>query len=109
MSPTNILDSIRSFKLRERIVCNDGATVSVQAGQWHYSIPRSTSDFFTHVEAGFPTGYVPVSWRRYAENKNNLNETIYPYLPIYLLDHFIMLHDGLASGELPLRHPDETE
>ena len=88
-----------------RVVCADGSTVSVQADVYCYCTPRNNEGPYTHVEAGFPTGKIPVAWKRYAEDKEDLYGTVYPYLPVYLVDKFINMHGGLVSGELPARHP----
>jgi hypothetical protein len=93
------------FTTRNRLVCKDGATVSVQAGRWLYSFPKADGELYTHVEAGFPEGSVPTSWILYAESPDDLNNTVYPYLPYHLLFEFIDLHGGTESEDLPPWHP----
>lgn len=88
-----------------RIICSDGSAVSVQASEYHYCTPRNNEGPYTHVEAGYPQGKVPVSWKKYAEDKEDLNATVYPYMPIYLVEKYINLHGGLVQGALPARHP----
>ncbi len=127
------------------LVCKDGATVSVQASQYHYSTPRNDRGPYSHVEAGFPSVIPPDSWSEYAENWHSLTtrqlakdilgdinmawysfkyrkfkwnfstkhwlrsallrlrglkptDTIYPWLPIELVDEFIEVHGGKKSS-----------
>lgn len=87
--------------IRKKLVCKDGATVSVQAGRWHYCTPRLDNSLYTHVEAGFPEGDVPKSWKHYAEDKDNLSGTVYPYIPYSLIYEFIKMHGGIESQDLP--------
>lgn len=98
-------DDFESFRPLPRIVCADGATVSVQANSYSYCTPRDNTGPYTHVEAGFPTGKIPVSWKKYAEDKSDFNGTVYPYMPIYLVEKYINMHGGMTSGSLPARHP----
>ena len=90
----------------ERVVCADGASVSIQAGSGIYSTPRDNEGPYTHVEAGFPSVEPPASWREYAENPNDLCDTVYGYMPYDCVDEFINVHGGLVEGfefELPVR------
>jgi hypothetical protein len=95
---------LQEFKRYERVVCKNGATVSVQAGLWLYSTPRASNVAYTHVEAGFPDGKIPMSWIPYAENlSEGFHGTVYPYIPFELIDEYILLNGGMVSGELPSR------
>lgn len=86
------------------LVCKDGCKLSVQASDTHYSTPREDRPDvpYTHIEIGFPQGAIPESWREYAEShysdNPDPNDTVYPYLPIELLDEYITLHGGLDYG-----------
>lgn len=66
----------RMKPLEKAIKCKDGATVSIQGSESHYSTPRSNSGIYTHVEAGFPSVNPPESWLEYAEGDidNSLSE-----------------------------------
>ena len=93
-------------KHSERVVCADGASVSIQAGVGVYSTPRDNEGPYTHVEAGFPSVEPPPSWREYAEDPNDLCGTVYGYMPYDCVDEFINIHGGLKLFvwfELPPR------
>jgi hypothetical protein len=87
----------------EHIVCADGAAVSIQAGLHVRSTPRNNRGPYTHIEAGFPSVEPPASWREYAEDGDNLLDTVYGYMPYDCVDEFIDIHGGMVSGELPPR------
>ena len=66
--------------------------MSVQAGEYLYSTPRTDFAKFTHVEIGFPTFDPPETWMEYAEDQDEPQETIYAYIPIGLvLDYINMI------------------
>lgn len=93
-------------KVYPRIVCADGASVSIQAGGYIYSTPRDNYGSYTHIEAGFPSVEPPASWREYAEDPDALTETVYAYMPWVCVDEFINVHGGLVEGievDLPPR------
>jgi hypothetical protein len=97
------LQDLINRKMYQHIVCADGATVSIQAGAGIYSTPRDNRGPYTHIEAGFPSVEPPASWREYAEDFDNLIDSVYCYMPWDCVDEFINLHGGMVSGELPPR------
>lgn len=84
---------------RERIMCADGFTMSVQAGPGLYSCPRAVADSYTEVEVGFPSGEEPLLLR-FMEGTNP-TETVYPYVPAEIILAVINKHGGMIRGELP--------
>ena len=101
-------------KRYERVVCADGASVSIQAGAGIYSTPRDNVGPYTHVEAGFPSVDPPPSWREYAEADGWMTprDTVFAYMPYDCVDEFINVHGGLMEGfefELPPRSVTENE
>lgn len=58
-------------------------TVSVQAGNGIYSIPRKEDVDHTHVEIGFPNFLFSQSFiKEYAQDPDDPMETVYMYVPI---------------------------
>lgn len=82
---------------RRRLVCNDGYSVSVQASRHHYCIPRiNGADKYESVELGFPNvGDILIS--EYAEDPNDLTETVYGYVPVEVVNKLIEKHGGLID------------
>ena len=89
------------FKMNKKVVCKDGFTMSVQAGETQYCHPRETgADKYTEVEIGFPNRPEDLLLE-YAENGNRPTETVYAYVPASLVTLVIAKHGGMVSGELP--------
>jgi hypothetical protein len=87
------------FIVRSSIICRDGFKVSIQASSSTYCSPRTKADAYTHVELGFPSEaddlIIP-----FAEDKEYTN-TVYPYVPSFIVLALLHKHGGIASGQLP--------
>lgn len=82
-------------QFRPRIICNDGFSMSVQASQYAYCMPRKTNnDSYTEMEIGFPDKIDELIWE-YAEDKSNPTETVYGYVPIEVINAVIEKHKGI--------------
>ncbi len=96
------IESINNVIFRNRIVCPDGFTLSVQASAYHYSIPRSNEGPYTHAEVGFPSERpepwfaYPDGWMQYAEDPEYPTETVYSFVPVDLIWDLIQSHGGLV-------------
>ena len=90
-----------NMKMNKNVVCKDGFTMSVQAGETQYCHPRETgADKYTEVEIGFPNRPEDLLLE-YAENGDRPTETVYAYVPASLVTLVIAKHGGMVSGELP--------
>lgn len=74
---------------RPRINCKDGFSMSVQAGQFSYSIPRKDlrDGNYTHVEVGFPS--------KEEELLKPYSDAVYGYVPVEVVDEIIGKHGGI--------------
>jgi hypothetical protein len=93
----------RSWKV-PHIVCKDGTTLSVQAGENAYCEPEDNRGPWTKVEVGrittgrlTPAGFweqpkMPRSWAKYE------NGGVYAFVPVELVRDFIKAHGGEARG-----------
>ena len=89
------------LKMNKKVVCKDGFTMSVQAGETQYCYPReSGADRYTEVEIGFPNRSEELLLE-FAEDGDRPTETVYPYVPASLVTLVIAKHGGMVSGELP--------
>ena len=88
---------------RERIVCWDGFSMSVQANIFAYCSPRENDcRYYTSVEVGFPSEEeeLLMPWiEGYADQ--DPTTTVYPYAPARVVLDVISKHGGMVSGELP--------
>ena len=76
------------------VVCNDGFTMSVQAGQSLYSEPKDDAEHYEEAEVGYPSKEEHLL-ARYAEDDENLCDTVYGYVPCSIIDRVIEKHGGI--------------
>ena len=90
-------------KMYKRVVCEDGFSVSIQAGPHKYCEPRTdyTSMFgYKSVELGYPNR--PCAFIvDYAEDPGDLTGTVYGYVPADVVRKMILAHGGMVEGECP--------
>lgn len=77
------------------ITCKDGFTISVQASKNHYCSPRTDGGPYTQVECGYPSGPVSEALKEYADDPDD-HSTIYPFVPIHIVEDELNLHGGIA-------------
>lgn len=85
---------------RPRIVCNDGFSMSVQAGYGLYCTPRCNlaNGDYSHVEIGFPSEAEELI-QEYAEGSGDYTSTVYPYVPVELVEKVIEKHGGIKERD----------
>lgn len=79
---------------RPYITLDDGHTISVQANTFTYCKPQGPQGPWTHVECGYPSFHPSLKFRKYAEDPDGLTRTVYPYVPVEVLEREIALHGG---------------
>jgi hypothetical protein len=53
------------------------------------------------MEGGFPSYEPSQQLAVYAENRDDLCETVYPYVPRKVFEREFELHGGIVEGKLP--------
>ena len=81
------------------VICNDGFEMSVQAGQSLYSEPRDVADSYEEAEIGYPSTEEPLI-ASYAEDEENLCDTVYGYVPCSIIDEVIEKHGGIDESKI---------
>jgi len=76
------------------VVCKDGFKMSVQAGQSLYSDPKDVANSYKEAEVGYPSTEESLL-TTYAEDNNNLCDTVYGYVPCSIIDEVIEKHGGI--------------
>jgi len=89
--------SIYKVRVKPKIVCADGFTISVQASSFHYCSPRTDSGPWGMVECGYPSAHPGEDFVEYAEDMDNPLETVYGYVPIDVVQDLIDKHGGIAK------------
>ena len=93
------------LKLNKKVICKDGFTMSVQAGETQYCQPRTSgADRYTEVEIGFPSASEDLLLE-FADDSRRPTETVYAYVPASLVSLVIAKHGGMVEGELPAGIP----
>ena len=93
-----------------QIVCVDGFEMSVQVGFSLYSTPKKVAKRYSAVEIGFPSEDEPLI-EKYAESYYDpdvdfkYTETVYPYVPVRVVDKVLKKHGGIDLAET-LRRSD---
>jgi hypothetical protein len=89
-------------KLYKAVVCEDGFSVSIQAGRYNYCEPKLDScvEGYTSVELGFPSRPCPFIMD-YAETPENLTGSVYGYVPAHIVRRMLLAHGGIVEGECP--------
>ena len=93
-----------------KIICVDGFSMSVQVGFSLYSTPKKVAKRYSAVEIGFPSEDEPLI-EKYAESYYDpdvdfkYTETVYPYVPVRVVDKVLKKHGGIDLTET-LRRSD---
>ena len=93
------------------IVCTDGFTMSVQVGYSLYSTPKKIAKRYSAVEIGYPSEHEPLI-EEYAECYTfeeldiDFTDTIYPYVPVKIVDKVLKKHGGIDMTETLRRSHD---
>ncbi len=84
---------------RPRVVCKDGFTISIQTSYSAYCEPRRTQgQDYISVELGYPSEAEPLI-ADYAEEDDDLTETVYGYVPVELVDKVLEKHGGIVDDQ----------
>ena len=84
--------------IRPRVYCNDGVSLSIQAGKSKYCTPRDDDGPYWTMEVGFirdANGVLmapPESWAAHSDGP--FPSSIYGYVPVEMIDAFIAEHGG---------------
>ena len=85
----------------KRIQCNDGFAMSVNANRTAYCEPRVDDAIsYTSVEVGYPTQMedLLMPW---CDDKTRPCDTVYGYVPVYVVTLVITKHGGMEDGTVP--------
>lgn len=84
--------------VRPRIVCEDGFSISIQAGDGLYCEPRVNLEDGTYksVELGYPSEEEPLI-AEFAEDPEELCDTVYACVPVEIVDEMIKKHGGVVN------------
>lgn len=90
------------WQTKNRVVCNDGFSISVQCGYHAYSTPRKNfadPKHYTAFELGFPNQADDLI-TEYAEEPDKPTKTVYPYVSRKIVEKLISKHGGIACLDI---------
>ena len=98
-----------------KIICSDGFEMSVQVGSSLYSTPKKVAKRYSAVEIGFPSEHEPLieefaetSYKDDGEDVTDYTDTVYPYVPVRIVDKVLKKHGGIdiieTLNEVCLEH-----
>lgn len=94
---TKNINALGMNERRPRFEFADGTTISIQADQFLYCSPRSsTAEHYDSVECGFPSKKIR-RLKEYAEDPRDLKNTVYPYTPVSVLNE-IAQEKGISEN-----------
>lgn len=82
-----------------KLTLKDGTVLSVQASKFNYCCPRESvldNTLYTEWEIGFPSVEIP-EINSYAEDEDDLTNTIYAYVPAKLIQEVIDARGGIVT------------
>ena len=89
-----------------KIVCSDGFEMSVQVGFSLYSTPKKVAKRYSAVEIGFPSEHEPLIeeyaetfYKEDGEDVTDYTDTVYPYVPVRIVDKVLKKHGGIDMTE----------
>lgn len=88
-TPIKLLSGFEYKEVAPAVICKDGTSLSVQANEYSYCIPRNNYGPWTHVEVWCVTA--PVSEFEYDEEEPSA------YVPIEQVVEFIDNHGGFGE------------
>ena len=83
------------YNIRNRIVCKDGFSISVQGGtSFHYCNPRELCNFYEELECGFPSSEEKLL-TPYQDGNDSQLDDVFAYVPIEIVEEIIKKHGGI--------------
>ena len=96
-----------------KIVCSDGFEMSVQVGFSLYSTPKKVAKRYSAVEIGFPSEHEPLIeeyaetfYQEDGEDVTDYTDTVYPYVPVRIVDKVLKKHGGIDVTETLRRYKE---
>jgi len=93
----------------KHINLENGGSLSVQASEPLYCIPRDNKGPYTHVEVGFPRGVrIPDTWKEYADYWDRdgdggdgwKSSDVFAYVPVELVRDLILANSPKLRAQL---------
>ena len=100
-----------TYPVRPQLICNDGFSLSIQASSYHLCKPQKNDVTYTHVEVSCLSEEEPLLKAYFKDfyeqstaylSYSILQKTIYPYVPVTLVDEILYKHGGICLERITL-------
>lgn len=90
--------SVTGHRVFFAVICKSGLKLSIQASQGHYCSPKKTlpAENYSAFEIGYPSKVVK-ELHDYAENRYDLLNTIYGWVPVSVIKKIIKRNGGIVA------------
>jgi len=101
----SLMDHMLTSSRLPQIHCTDGFSMSVQVGYSLYSTPKKVAKRYSAVEIGYPSEHEPLieeyaEFTPFNEEENpDYTDTVYPYVPVKIVDKVLKKHGGIDMTE----------
>ena len=99
LSEDPLMKHIATSSRLPHIVCEDGFTMSVQVGHSLYCTPKKVAKRYSTVEIGYPSEPEELikeyAESLYDEDSTDYTDTVYPYVPVSVVDKVLKKHGGI--------------
>ena len=104
LSEDPLLKHMTTSSRLPHIVCMDGFTMSVQVGYSLYSTPKKIAKRYSAVEIGYPSEPEELikeyaEFAPFDEDTADYTDTVYPYVPVKIVDKVLKRHGGIDLTE----------
>ena len=99
LSNDPLMKHITTSSRLPHIVCEDGFTKSEQVGYSLYCTPKKVAKRYSAVEIGYPSEPEELikeyAESLYDEDSTDYTDTVYPYVPVSVVDKVLKKHGGI--------------
>ncbi len=104
LSDDPLMKHIMTSSRLPHIVCEDGFSMSVQVGYSLYSTPKKIAKRYSAVEIGYPSEPEELikeyaEFAPFDEDTADYTDTVYPYVPVKIVDKVLKRHGGIDLTE----------
>jgi len=104
LSDDPLMKHIATSSRLPHIVCEDGFSMSVQVGYSLYSTPKKIAKRYSAVEIGYPSEPEELikeyaEFAPFDEDTADYTDTVYPYVPVKIVDKVLKRHGGIDLTE----------
>lgn len=96
MDINEIFRLLGDARIKPRIECKDGFSMSVQASKYHYCEPREDgARYYWQFEVGYPSGVEETLLPYSDDSVNPQDSAVFGFVPSEIIEEIIAMHGGI--------------